>query len=701
MISKKDIEVKINSKTRQVFFDDNFLGLNGENLQGNIIFSFVDSSFVDGMAILEIEQDGKKYYIMPLDKEEETYKIVVKSSLLTTPQILMQLVIVEDETSLGSPKFKSKTFHMNVYESINATETIPDQYPSLEGLIKEALEIIVKDGDGYKFLSDDGTYREIQGAGTTNYEKLNNKPKINNVELEGDKSLDELGIQPKGNYLTEIPEEYIDEEEFSELTKDFATKEFVGNEISKIENIIVVNELPATGVPNKIYFVPKADTQTQDLFDEYVWINGKWEWITTKQIEVDLSNYYNKDEIDKALSNVSVDLSDYYDKNETEEVANQRIKILNDSDFEAMINEYYPSWSEETSIRFTIGMLYVKYGAGIYKVNTTRRTELFRGIYYGALFIGKGSIILILDEGHSSIVLNSKGTASNCIAALYCSSNTIKYDSLFTQFEYKTNVFFEKLDNLEGGKYLEKDNTTAYTPTADYHPATKKYVDDSVANVDIDLTDYYTKEETNEIANERIKILTSSEINEMANEFYPTWAEQNKFSAGMLYKKFGVGIYILKLDTTTNEAAYMYRSPYGGNSATLRNNSIIFVWGNGQCIMVLPNHGQAGGLHWFYTTNNSDQIKWDTYYTDGVAYTSSVFPNLENLFGNKYALKTDIDLTSYYNKDEVDELLENLDVDLTDYYTKDETDQKITENVGDINTVLATLVSVVADEEEY
>lgn len=28
--------------------------------------------------------------------------------------------------------------------------------------------------------------------------------------------------------------------------------------------------------------------------------------------------------------------------------------------------------------------------------------------------------------------------------------------------------------------FLKKDNTTAYTPTANYHPATKKYVDDSV-----------------------------------------------------------------------------------------------------------------------------------------------------------------------------------------------------------------------------
>ena len=39
-------------------------------------------------------------------------------------------------------------------------------------------------------------------GGTSNYNDLSNKPKINNVELNGNKSLNDLGIQPKGNYLT-------------------------------------------------------------------------------------------------------------------------------------------------------------------------------------------------------------------------------------------------------------------------------------------------------------------------------------------------------------------------------------------------------------------------------------------------------------------------------------------------------------------
>lgn len=61
------------------------------------------------------------------------------------------------------------------------------------------------------------------------------------------------------------------------------------------------------------------------------------------------------------------------------------------------------------------------------------------------------------------------------------------------------STFSRKLDTIPTtSSILTKTNTTAFTPTGDYHPATKKYVDDSIANIDIpetDLTNYFTKEE--------------------------------------------------------------------------------------------------------------------------------------------------------------------------------------------------------------
>ena len=54
-------------------------------------------------------------------------------------------------------------------------------------------------------IGQDGTLNAEKS--TQSYTELTNKPKINNVELDGEKSLDDLGIQAQGNYATkeELP----------------------------------------------------------------------------------------------------------------------------------------------------------------------------------------------------------------------------------------------------------------------------------------------------------------------------------------------------------------------------------------------------------------------------------------------------------------------------------------------------------------
>lgn len=62
--------------------------------------------------------------------------------------------------------------------------------------------------DGKDYILTDKDKQDIaelvegSSGGTTNYDDLKNKPQINNIELIGVKSLDELGIQSKGNYAT-------------------------------------------------------------------------------------------------------------------------------------------------------------------------------------------------------------------------------------------------------------------------------------------------------------------------------------------------------------------------------------------------------------------------------------------------------------------------------------------------------------------
>lgn len=66
-------------------------------------------------------------------------------------------------------------------------------------------------------------------------------------------------------------------------------------------NLLIVNELPQVGRSDTLYFVPKEDTETSDLYYEYVWLNNKWELIGEKQITIDLSDYYTKQEVNNLI----------------------------------------------------------------------------------------------------------------------------------------------------------------------------------------------------------------------------------------------------------------------------------------------------------------------------------------------------------------------------------------------------------------
>lgn len=75
----------------------------------------------------------------------------------------------------------------------------------------------------------------------------------------------------------------------------------LGDLLAQVDSEIfqIVSELPATGVANKIYLVPSSNPETQNALDEYVWIDNAWEKIGA--VSVDLSNYFNKTEINSML----------------------------------------------------------------------------------------------------------------------------------------------------------------------------------------------------------------------------------------------------------------------------------------------------------------------------------------------------------------------------------------------------------------
>lgn len=63
----------------------------------------------------------------------------------------------------------------------------------------------------------------------------------------------------------------------------------------------VVQVLPTEDISEStIYLVPSLDSETQNMYDEYIYINNAWEKIGSKSI--DLSNYYTKTQVDDLIA---------------------------------------------------------------------------------------------------------------------------------------------------------------------------------------------------------------------------------------------------------------------------------------------------------------------------------------------------------------------------------------------------------------
>ena len=166
-------------------------------------------------------------------------------------------------------------------------------------------EIAKADGSGtttfYRLSSEEDTVETTSTDGTStmiDYNSMLNKPSINDVALVGNKTLEDLGIQPAGDYLTAIPEEYITEEELE--AKDYATETFVMKQINNAEHFHreIVDALPLTGKDNVLYLVPKKGSD-KDIYNEYIWTGADYEFMGTTA--VDLTDYYKKSEVDELL----------------------------------------------------------------------------------------------------------------------------------------------------------------------------------------------------------------------------------------------------------------------------------------------------------------------------------------------------------------------------------------------------------------
>ena len=88
---------------------------------------------------------------------------------------------------------------------------------------------------------------------------------------------------------------------------------------------VIVDSLPTSDIKtNKIYLVRNSSGAGNNIYTEYAYINSAWEKIGEYKADVDLSNYYNKSQVNNLLSG-KADASNVYTKSQVDSMVGNKV----------------------------------------------------------------------------------------------------------------------------------------------------------------------------------------------------------------------------------------------------------------------------------------------------------------------------------------------------------------------------------------
>lgn len=276
-----------------------------------------------------------------------------------------------------------------------------------------------------KLLQDDGTITDITGKAVIGpVSSYDSKPALPNKFL-----------NPDGTYstLNEIISSMVDTSIF-----------------------IIVDELPETGDPQKIYLVPDG----KGGFVEYHYVNGAWDAIGV--IEIDLSNYSTTQEMMNAIEAAAVQTLD-------------AAKAYTDQ--KAVTFKPFPNTFDttHTTALFLTSIENAHLTAGMAYLGQVSLSDMPSGVDVQAeveVYIYPQNVAYCIMRSaevspYAWEVNSYENRGWEAVGKAYA-------DSAATSAQTTAEGYADT-------NFLKKNNTTSYTPSADYNPATKKYVDDAIS----------------------------------------------------------------------------------------------------------------------------------------------------------------------------------------------------------------------------
>lgn len=229
--------------------------------------------------------------MLELNKNIET----INSNLQETKQLVVNVsdYASDAERSANTAKQYSEQAKLDLSTKLDKNQGAENQGKFLK--INETGEII----------SDNLPEQEVPS-----YNDITNRPSINNVELIGNKTLEDLGIQPKGNYLTEIPEEYVNNTKLAELLESYVKNSDLSVELNKY---VSEEDLESKG-----YLTSESLTDLQNAIDEKLNKNlgienaNKFLMVGADGIITPVEAY-TKADVDLLLQNINIEIQQIKD----------------------------------------------------------------------------------------------------------------------------------------------------------------------------------------------------------------------------------------------------------------------------------------------------------------------------------------------------------------------------------------------------
>lgn len=229
---------------------------------------------------------------------------------------------------------------------------------------------------------------------------------------------------------------------------------------------VVVEELPEIGEAGKLYLVPKEEVETSDEFDEYIYVNEKWELLGTAKIDIS-----GKQDKLTAGNYITIDQNNVISFNGKV----TKVYQINFTDLDQQYYDYFAEWLNNYKNNIdSIIIVYYNYSVAIADLDITYNN-------------GNGNIKIRTSYLNENYDISAYGITLAEIDA-HGREATITNDIISKVSGWYKSSGGALVKSNSSSKVLGVNNTKEYSVSNDYTPAHKKYVDDAVAGASGDIT---------------------------------------------------------------------------------------------------------------------------------------------------------------------------------------------------------------------